>query len=124
MAGAEAAQREALANYQQVILNALRETNDALTGSVKKRDESDAQKRRVVALREFARLSKLRWENGYADYLEVLYAQNELFGSELAAVRSQSDALTQVVAVYVAMGGGWVDEAARQAPQPLNAPQR
>ena len=121
VAGAEAAQREALANYQRVILAAFRETNDALTGSVKKRDEAGAQTRRVVALREFARLSKLRWENGYADYLEVLYAQNELFGAELAAVRSQSDALTQIVAVYVALGGGWVDEAARRAPQPQSA---
>jgi len=119
VAGAEAAQREAVANYQQVILNALRETNDALVGSVKKRDESDAQVRRVAALREFARLSKLRWDNGYADYLEVLYAQNELFTAELSSVRSQADALTQIVAVYVAIGGGWVDDAAGRAPQPI-----
>ena len=118
VAGAEALQREAVATYQRVILVAFRETNDALTGSVKKREESDAQVRRVTALREFARLSKLRWDNGYADYLEVLYAQNELFSAELSSVRSQVDALTQIVAVYVAMGGGWVDEAARQAPQP------
>jgi multidrug efflux system outer membrane protein len=74
--------------------------------------------RRVTALREFARLSKLRWDNGYADYLEVLYAQNELFASELSAVRSQADALTQIVSVYIAVGGGWVDQAALQAPQP------
>jgi multidrug efflux system outer membrane protein len=121
VAGAEAAQREAVANYQQVILNAFRETNDALTGSVKKREESAAQLRRVAALREYARLSRLRWDNGYADYLEVLYAQNELFSAELAAVRSQADALTQFVALYVALGGGWVDLAAQQAPQPLGA---
>jgi multidrug efflux system outer membrane protein len=118
VAGAEASQREAVANYQRVILNALRETNDALSGSVKKRDESGAQMRRVTALREFARLSKLRWDNGYADYLEVLYAQNELFTAELSAVRSQADALTQIVSVYIAIGGGWIDDAARRAPQP------
>jgi multidrug efflux system outer membrane protein len=118
VAGAEAQQREAVASYQRAILNAFRETNDALVGSVKKREESAAQVRRVAALREYARLSKLRWDNGYADYLEVLYAQNELFGAELSSVRSQVDVLTQVVAVYLAMGGGWVDEAARQAPQP------
>jgi len=51
----------------------------------------------------------------------VLYAQNELFSAELAAVRSQADALTQFVAVYVALGGGWVDLAAQQSPQPLGA---
>jgi multidrug efflux system outer membrane protein len=115
---AEARQREALANYQRVVLNALRETNDALTGTVKKRTEAAAQMRRVLALREFARLSTLRFDNGYADYLEVLYAQNELFSVELAAVRTQVEAYTQIVNVYGAMGGGWLDDVALRAPQP------
>ena len=115
---AEAFQREALANYQQVILNAFRETNDALTGTVKKREESAAQTKRVAALRDYARLSRLRFDNGYAGYLEVLYAENELFSAELAAVRSQADAYTQVVNVYKAVGGGWVNEAEQLAPKP------
>jgi len=117
--GAEASQREALANYQQVIFNAFRETNDALVGTVKKREESAAQVKRVAALREYARLSRLRFDNGYAGYIEVLYAENELFGAELAAVSSQAGAFTQVVNVYSAVGGGWVDEAAKLAPPPM-----
>jgi multidrug efflux system outer membrane protein len=115
---AEGGQREALAFYQQTILNAFRETNDALVGTVKKREESEAQARRVVALREYARLSRLRFDNGYAGYLEVLYAENELFSAELAAVRSQAERYTQIVNVYQAVGGGWVDEADKLAPQP------
>ncbi len=108
---AEALQREALANYQQVILNAFRETNDALVGAQKKQEESAAQSKRVASLREYARLSRLKFDNGYAGYLEVLYAENELFGAELAAVRSQAERYTQLVNVYKAMGGGWVDTA-------------
>jgi len=115
---AEAFQREALANYQQVILNAFRETNDALTGTVKKREESAAQTKRVAALRDYARLSRLRFDNGYAGYLEVLYAENELFSAELAAVRSEAEAYTQVGIVYKAVGGGWVNEAEQLAPKP------
>ncbi len=116
---AEASQRAALANYQQVIFNAFRETNDALVGTVKKREEAGAQTKRVTALREYARLSRLRFDNGYAGYIEVLYAENELFSAELAAVRSQADSYTQVVNVYRAVGGGWVAEADKLAPQPL-----
>lgn len=118
LATAKAVQREAVANYQQVILNAFRETSDALSGSVKKRAEADAQGRRVTALREYARLSRLRFDGGYASYLEVLYADNELFGAELAAVRSQADSYTQIVDVYKSVGGGWVDVADALAPQP------
>ena len=116
---AEAFEREALANYQQIIFNAFRETNDALVGTVKKRDEVAAQNKRVAALREYTRLSRLRFDNGYAGYLEVLYASNELFAAELAAVQSQADSYTQLVNVYKAVGGGWVNEAAKLAPPPL-----
>ncbi len=116
---AEAVQREALASYQQVVLNAFRETNDALVGVAKTREEAEAQARRVLALREYARLSRLKFDNGYAGYLEVLYAENELFGAELASVRANSEQYTQLVSVYRAFGGGWLDEAQRLAPQPL-----
>jgi multidrug efflux system outer membrane protein len=108
---AEAGSRAAVAFYQQTILNALRETNDALVGADRKRREADAQAKR------------LRFDNGYAGYLEVLYAENELFAGELAAARSQGEVYTELVGVYRALGGGWVDDAGRRAPQPqLGAP--
>jgi multidrug efflux system outer membrane protein len=107
-----------------VIFNALRETNDALVGTVKKREEAAAQAKRVAALREYARLSRIKFDNGYASYLEVLYAENELFGAELSAVRSQADGYGQLVAVYKAMGGGWLDTAAALAPVPQSAADR
>ena len=110
---AEAAEREALASYQQAILNAFRETNDALVGTQKKEAEALAQTRRAASLREYARLSRRLFDNGYAGYIEVLYAENELFAAELNAVRAQSEHYTELVEVYKAVGGGWVDVADR-----------
>jgi multidrug efflux system outer membrane protein len=106
---AEAAQTEALAFYRQAVLNAFRETNDALVGAQKTSEQHAALARRVAALREYARLSRLRFDAGAASYLEVLYAENELFGAELGAVGSLSDRYTELINVYKAMGGGWVD---------------
>jgi multidrug efflux system outer membrane protein len=114
---AEAAQREAYEFYRLAILAALRETNDALVGTEKRKLEAEAQRRRVEALREYARMSRLRFDNGYAGYLEVLYAENELFSGELTAVRSNADRLTEYVNVYKALGGGWIDEADTLAPK-------
>ena len=122
VASAEAGERAALASYQQVILNALRETNDALTGSQKRKAEFDVQRGRVDSLREFARLAKLRFDKGVSGYLEVLIAENELFAAELASVNLQAASQTQVVGVYQAMGGGWVDLAAGMAPKPQGRP--
>ena len=76
---------------------------------LKKSEEAAAQALRVAALREFARLSRLRFNNGYAGYTDTLYAENELFNAELSAVRTSADRYTQVVNVYKAFGGAWVD---------------
>jgi multidrug efflux system outer membrane protein len=103
-------QKEAALNfYQQVILGAFRETNDALVGSRNKLEESRLQAERVVELREFARLSRLRFDSGLASYVEVLVADNELFAAELASVGTLADRYRQLINVYQAMGGGWVD---------------
>ncbi len=118
VASAEAQNRQALLVYRQTVLGAFRETNDALTGSQKKIAEVAFQQERVVALREFARLSTLRFDKGVSGYLEVLVAENELFAAELAAVRLLADRYVQVINVYQAMGGGWVDIAVAMAPGP------
>ncbi len=121
VASAEAGERLALAFYQQTVLNAFRETNDALTGSQKRLQEFDVQRERVVALREFARLSRLRFDKGVAGYLDVLIAENELFAAELASVGLLAARYAQLVNVYQAMGGGWVDVASSMAPKPQGA---
>jgi multidrug efflux system outer membrane protein len=108
---AEAARLEAELFYRRAILTAFRETNDALTGSQKRREEAEAQAKRVIALREYARLSRMRFDNGVASYIEVLYAENELFSAELVAVNAQAERYAQLIAVYQSVGGGWVDEA-------------
>ena len=116
---AEGAQQQALFAYEQTILNAFRETYDALAGSGNRADEAAVQAKRVVSLREFARLSRLRFDSGLASYLDVLVAENELFAAELATVRTQADSYVQLVSVYQAMGGGWVDLADSITPRPV-----
>jgi len=119
---AESAQRAAVLFYQQTIINAFRETNDALAGTQNSLAQSTEQAERVVSLREFARLSQLKFDKGVAGYLEVLIAENELFAAELASVSTKADGYVQIVNVYQAMGGGWVDVAMEQAPKPQGMP--
>jgi len=118
VSSAEAQSRQAVLVYRQTILGAFRETNDALTGSQKSIAEYEMQKQRVEALRQFARLSRLRFDKGIASYLEVLVAENDLFAAELASVSLLATRYTQLVSVYQAMGGGWVDIADSSAPRP------
>ncbi|MCG6534421.1 MAG: efflux transporter outer membrane subunit [Syntrophales bacterium LBB04] len=108
---AESVQQQALFRYQRAIQQAFREVEDALIDQNKSRQMLGIQRQQVEALRSYARLAELRYENGYTSYLEVLDAQRSLFQGELLYVQTQSTLFRALVNLYRAMGGGWVAEA-------------
>ena len=111
----EAVQRQTLVGYLQTIQTAFREVDDALITVQKSREQLVAQGRRVAALSDYARLARLRYDEGYASYVEVLDAQRFLFDAELQYVAVQGDVYGSLIGTYKAMGGGWVIEAQRSA---------
>jgi len=116
---AEAQKEQAELVYRQTVLAAFRDTDSALSGVQKSAESLEFQRERVRSLREFARLAHLKFEAGLIGYLEVLIADNELFAAELNFVNLQAARFTQTVAVYQAMGGGWVDKADAMTPRPV-----
>ncbi|CAB3767209.1 efflux transporter outer membrane subunit [Paraburkholderia humisilvae] len=117
---AEAQKRQAQLIYQQTILGAFNDTNDALVGSLKTTEQTARQQERVDALREYARLSSLKFEDGLIGYIDVLVSENDLFSVELSLASFQAARFNQVISVYQAMGGGWVDIADSLTPVSLS----
>jgi multidrug efflux system outer membrane protein len=107
----EAVQRQALVGYLLAVQTAFREVDDALLSVQKSREQLEAEGRRVRALTDYARLARLRYDEGYASYIEVLDAQRILFDAELQYVAVQGDVYASLVGTYKAMGGGWILEA-------------
>jgi outer membrane protein, multidrug efflux system len=108
---AEAVQKQTLVRYQQVIQRAYREVNDALVDQSKTRDQLRAQKRQVETAGAYVRLARLKYDNGYASYLEVLDAERSMFNVQLAHVRTQANLFKALVTLYKSMGGGWATKA-------------
>jgi len=108
---AEAVQRQALAAYRQTIQGAFRDVNNALVDQARTREQLSAQAGQVQALAKYFELAKLRFDNGYSSYLEVLDAERSLFNAQLAYAHNQGVLLQAVINVYKAVGGGWVTEA-------------
>jgi multidrug efflux system outer membrane protein len=104
---AEAQARQALAQYEQTILIAFREVEDALVGVSTTREQAAAQERQVNSLRSALYLANLRYKGGLANYLDVLIAQRSLFDAELSLVATRRLHLVSVVQLYKALGGGW-----------------
>jgi multidrug efflux system outer membrane protein len=104
---AEARSEQARLQFEETVLQAFREANDALVAVRTSRDQRVAQASQVRALRQATELAELRYRGGVASYLEVLDAQRGLFSAELGLSQSQLLELSSVVLLYRALGGSW-----------------
>jgi NodT family efflux transporter outer membrane factor (OMF) lipoprotein len=107
LASATAAREIAIAQYERAIQAAFREVSDALAGRATFGEQLRAQI--LVAEAEAARyrLSKLRYDNGIASYLDLLDSQRSLFVAQIAVVQTRLQQLQNQVLLYRALGGGW-----------------
>jgi outer membrane protein, multidrug efflux system len=106
----EAQSKQALAQYQQTVLTAFREVEDALVAVRTARVQGEAQQQQVAALLSALKLAELRYKGGLANYLDVLVARRSLFEAELALTSTRRLLLASVVQLYKALGGGWTPE--------------
>lgn len=107
---AKARAEQAKNQYEQTVLGALREANDALVGLRLSRDQLAAQETQTQALRRAYALAEKRYESGVSSYLEVLDAQRGLFSAEIGLAQVQRQYLGATVQLYKALGGGWAEE--------------
>ena len=110
----EAQTGQAVAQYEQTILTAFREVEDALVAVTTAVEQVAAQERQVKALQTALRLANLRYTGGIANYLDVLIAQRNLFDAELSLASTRRLHLVSVVQLYKALGGGWMPAAVTQ----------
>jgi multidrug efflux system outer membrane protein len=104
---AEAQAEQARARYEQVVLRALQDVEDALVAIRTSRDQVAAQAAQVETLSTSLSLVQHRYENGLSTYLEVLDAQRTLFNAELSLAQVQALQLASGVRLYKALGGPW-----------------
>ncbi len=102
-----ALQEQEVILYQQIVLTALREVEDALIAAAKEQARRQTLSEAVAANRKAVRLAQLLYTEGQTDFLNVLQAQRALYTSEDALVQSTRDVASNLVALYKALGGGW-----------------
>ena len=103
--GSNAATEETLAFYEETVLQALEETENALANY-------HAQQARLIKLNDQARESKraaeiarLRYREGVVDFLSLLDAERTQLQAEDAVAESEKDVYVAVIALYKALGG-------------------
>lgn len=103
---AKAQQQEAMLAYEQSLLNAGKEVNDALTQCQTSRDKRTVREQQIVALERAVESTELLMQHGTSTYLEVLTAQQGLLSARLSQVTDRFDELQGFVNLYQALGGG------------------
>jgi multidrug efflux system outer membrane protein len=114
----EAQQKQSLFSYQKAIQTAFSEVENSLVDQAKTREQAAAQARQVEALARYAYLARLRYDNGYTSYIEVLDSERSLFQAQLQLTQTQGQLYVALINLYKALGGGWVDKAEELAPRP------
>ena len=111
-------QQEAALTYQRTVLAALHDVDNAITAydteqrRLQRLQAAVAQNRRALAL------ARDRYQQGVADFLNVLTVQRNLFVAESDAADSIAAVSTNLVQLYKALGGGWEPTFPEAAPRP------
>jgi multidrug efflux system outer membrane protein len=108
--GANADAEGALANYEQQVLLALEESENAFSDYSKRQQRLLALLRQSEASRKAADLASIRYREGTVDYLILLDAERERLSAEDAQAQGEVDLYRGIVAIYKALGGGWQAE--------------
>ncbi len=104
---ADASAEAQLATYEQIVLNALEETENAMVSLSRQRQRQEKLQVAAEASEKAASLASVRYRNGVDSFLNVLDAELRLLEAQDQLAQSSTDTGLAFVALYKALGGGW-----------------
>jgi len=100
-------QQQAAVTYQQTVLRAWHEIENALSGYSAEQERNSELATALAQSRDAYEIARIRYNHGMINYLAELDARRTLLQTERAYSQSNTQLGTQWVAVYKALGGGW-----------------
>jgi multidrug efflux system outer membrane protein len=103
--------QQALYRYENTVLTAFREVEDALVEIETYARQIASVGNQLKAAKNANMLSNERYDKGYSSYLEVLETERSLFNVQLQYSDLKQQYLNSYVNLYKALGGGWITKA-------------
>jgi len=103
----EAREQQSVATYEKTVLNALRETEDALVGYAKEQLRYTALTESSIASRRALDLAKAQYQAGTIGYFQVLDAERVKLLVEDSLAASSAVITNNLITIYKSLGGGW-----------------
>ncbi len=104
---AQARQQQAYLDFRYAVINASKEVSDALYSYEAATEKIKVKRKEYEAYNLATDYSEELLDNGLANYLEVLTAQENALNSRLNLINARNSQLQAIVDLYEALGGGW-----------------
>ena len=114
-------QKEAAIVYAKTVLNAWHEVDNALSAYDSEQRRRDQLVKAVAQNERAVSLAQQRYQQGVADFLQVLDAQRSLLATQQSLADSTTLIDTDLVSIYKVLGGGWETEFPEAAPATVAA---
>ncbi len=111
----DARAQQALARYEDSVLDALEEVENSMVAYVQENDRRDALARAVTAADEAVKLVNTLYRTGLTNFQNVLDTERDLFEQQDEYATSEGQVTQNLIAIYRALGGGWEPRAAAPA---------
>jgi NodT family efflux transporter outer membrane factor (OMF) lipoprotein len=99
--------QEALVNYENTVIKAAQEVEDALIAFLKDQESAVNLQKSVASARRAVEIAIIRYREGAEDYQRVVDSQRFLLQEENRLAQTRSAIATHLIALYKALGGGW-----------------
>jgi len=103
----DARYQQTLVNYQDTVLRAYQETENALVGFVQARDEADFRKQSADAAQLATELANIQYREGASDFQRVIDSERSLVAQQDLWTSARGNIALNLIALYKALGGGW-----------------
>ena len=114
--------QQALVNYEDTVLSAAREVEDALIAFLKAQESAVSSQKSVEAAQSSVHLAFIRYREGEEDFQRVVDSERSLLQEKNKLAQTRSAIATNLIALYKALGGGWeIREGRPIVPPPMQA---
>jgi outer membrane protein TolC len=107
--------RERLLAYEQTVMEAIRDVENALVNMTKQQAYLEAVRKQLVLAEMTLKQAGERYQNGVVTYLTVLTSLLDVQSLERTLVQGEADLLRYQIALCRALGGAWYEDLEEQA---------
>ncbi len=103
----DARYQQTIVNYQNTVLTAYQEVEDAMVGFIQAQKETAIREVGAQAAKRSTEIANLQYREGATDFQRVIDTERTLIAQQDLLTQARGDISLNIIALYKALGGGW-----------------